>query len=193
MGWDYNNVQVRRRAVAVIEGLGGQVKYRHTVGLLLQPRPGPVPLRKLLGDDYFFKVVGVDLRGTQVTDADLESLVGLRDLQILLLNDTKITDAGLRHLWRIGPIGTLELRNTKITDEGLEHIAQLATLMHLNIEGTEVTDAGLEHLKNMPKFSTVTCRGTHVTQEGAAELKRSYSRPVGVGWSGDFPAELHQW
>src|SRR3989304_6984363 len=54
-------------------------------------------------------IVGVWLRGTQVTDAALEHLKGLTNLQELQLHCPQVTDAGLEHLkgltslQRLGP------------------------------------------------------------------------------------------
>ncbi len=44
------------------------------------------------------EVVGVDLIGTQITDAGLAHLTGLTALESLSLDGTQITDAGVREL-----------------------------------------------------------------------------------------------
>jgi hypothetical protein len=68
-------------------------------------------------------VVMVNLRGTEITDAGLEQLKGLENLEYLNLYSTPITDAGLKHL------------------EGLKK------LRHVYVWQTQVTDAGVNALK----------------------------------------------
>ena len=59
------------------------------------------------------------LSGTQVTDAGLVHLQGLKKLGGLILTDTQITDAGLVHLQRLESLSALRLDETKVTDAGL--------------------------------------------------------------------------
>src|SRR5947209_8449662 len=64
-------------------------------------------------------VVGVDLRGTQITDADLGHLKGLEQLRELSLQQTRISDAGLVHLTGLKNLQVLSLGKTQVTDAGL--------------------------------------------------------------------------
>ena len=57
--------------------------------------PEPAWMHDWLGEDFFADVDGVFLGLKQVTDADLEHLEGLAELQVLYLGDTKVTDVGL--------------------------------------------------------------------------------------------------
>jgi hypothetical protein len=70
------------------------------------------------------------LERTQVTDAGLANLSGLKSLERLyLLGDSHVTDAGLTHL------------------------RTLTSLEYLFLHGTQVTDAGIANLKNsLPKL-----------------------------------------
>lgn len=83
------------------------------------------------------------------TDAGLEVLEELRDLQILDLTDSQVTDAGLKHL------------------------KALPRLERLRLDGSGISDAGLEHLKQMPQLRQVYLFATQVTERGVAELKRA--------------------
>ena len=49
------------------------------------------------------EIVGVDVSGTQITDAGLEQLEDLTQLQELSLSDTQITDAGVAELQKALP------------------------------------------------------------------------------------------
>ena len=148
-----NRARKQREAVAAIEELGGVVYYDFQVdnsrGLLRAKLPGPKWLRELVGDEYFVSVHFVDLGNTQVTDAQLEHLKGLSNLQALVLDRTQVTDAGLEHLKGLTNLQTLSLRNCRITGAGLEHLKGLTNLQSLNLRDTRITDAGLVHLKGL--------------------------------------------
>ena len=49
------------------------------------------------------EVDGVDLYGTQITDAGLVHLKGLTSLEVLTLGNTQITDAGVEKLKEVMP------------------------------------------------------------------------------------------
>ena len=87
-------------AVAAIKKLGGTVILDKTSG----------------------EVAGVDLIGTQITDAGLVHLKDLTSLKDLYLDGSQITGAGLVHLKDLASLTTLGLDGTKITDAGLAEI-----------------------------------------------------------------------
>lgn len=116
---------------------------------------GPGWLRKMLGDDFFSAVVSVGI--TQMTDAGVENLKGLTNLEALNLMSTSVTDVGLEHLKGLTKLQVLILQNTQVTDAGLEHLKGLTNLQTLVLSGTQVTDAGVKGLqKALPK-----CRIDH--------------------------------
>jgi hypothetical protein len=98
-----------------------------------------------------------------VTDAGLEHLRGLPRLRELDLGGTKVTDAGLEHLKELRQLEKLDLYDTGITDAGLEHLKGLQQLQELGLSGTEVSDAGLEHLKGLRLLRTLDLSFTNVT------------------------------
>lgn len=63
-------------------------------------------------------VVNVDLSDTKTSDADLEGLKGLTQLQELVLRGTQVTDAGLKHLEGFHHLSMLHV-NTKVTKQGI--------------------------------------------------------------------------
>ena len=91
------------KVVAEIEELGGKV----TIDEKSPEKP----------------VVGVDLKGTQVTDIGLAHLEGLTKLQSLDLYGTKVTDAGLERLKGLSELQVLWVGDTEVTDAGLEHLS----------------------------------------------------------------------
>ena len=92
-----------------------------------------------------------DLARTQITDAGLEHLKGLTQLQALFLDSTQITDAGLVYLKGLTKLEFLRLQFTQITDAGLVHLKGLTGLQTLELSNTKVTDAGVAELqKTLP-------------------------------------------
>ena len=71
------------------------------------------------------------LNRTQVTDAGLEHLKGLSNLEHLILFRWRVTDGG----------------RMRVTDAGLEHLKGLTSLKALVLAGTRVTDEGIKKLR----------------------------------------------
>jgi hypothetical protein len=120
----------QREAVAEIVKLGGGVYYDWQcdqniyVPDFYATMPTPQWLRSLLGDDLFQSVGVVGLTGTQVTDAGLEHLKRLGQLQLLYIGHTQVTDAGLEHLKGLSQLKQLSLGGTKVTKSGIKKLQQ---------------------------------------------------------------------
>lgn len=96
-----------------------------------------------------------------VTDADLEPIKDLTQLQTLHLSGTQITDAGLVYLKDLKGLQTLDLGETRIAaDAGLVHLKDLKGLRELNLWETGITDAGLAHLKDSCESLTLILLGS---------------------------------
>ena len=118
----------QREAVAAITKLTGDVIYDYQIdpsgdpfGPLGKPPAVPAWLRSLLGDDFFSAVVGVDLEGRQIRDADSTILKGLPDLEFLKLEESNVTDAELANLKGLLQVRSVNLSGTNVGDGGLEH------------------------------------------------------------------------
>ncbi len=122
--------QARRQAEAVAmmrEKLGASLwydwQYDDRAWPLSNPLPpGPGPVRKLLGVDFFAGVGMVWLRGPEATDAGLARLGGLTRLGGLSLMGQQITDAGLSQLGGMTNLRELYLTDTQVTDEGVKKL-----------------------------------------------------------------------
>jgi hypothetical protein len=131
LSWFTVRMQRARRqkeAVEEIQRLDGAVQYDYEVQQSGNRLPGAVPpgpawLRSLLGDDVFAAVVYVYFPSS-VTDAGLEHLKGLTQLQTLDLIDTQVTDGGLKHLKGLMQLRRLLLKGTRVTKEGVKTLQQ---------------------------------------------------------------------
>ena len=119
LGVEMKKAKEQKEAVEAIEKLGGFVAYDYQLDASednpfaiktegTKP-PGPTWLRRLLGDEFFANVVDVVLHGSDGTDAALEHLKGLSQLQSLYLDETGATDAGLARLKGLGRLQGLDL------------------------------------------------------------------------------------
>jgi hypothetical protein len=151
LGVKLQQARRQREAVEVIVKLGGSVAYDWEYdanGLKLNAKPpGQGGLPGLLGDDFFQTVRVVNLARTQATDASLEHLSGLRQVQYLTLGGTKVTDAGMERLVGLSQLHWLFLDDTQVTDAGLAHLECLSQLQRLILDGTKVSDAGVKKLQ----------------------------------------------
>jgi hypothetical protein len=116
-------------------------------------------------------IVKVDLHGTNVSDDDLVSLEGLKELRHLDLRLTKVTDKGVAHLRRLTKLRFLNLFRTQLSDRGLEHLKEMKALETLLIGGTKVTDEGLAQMKSHPKLKKLSLFDTQVSDAGLGQLK----------------------
>jgi internalin A len=111
---------------------------------------------------------GLDLERTELADAGLKELAGLKQLQALNLMGTNVTDAGLKELTGLKQLQSLDLSYAQVTDRGLKHLAGLKQLQSLNLTQTEVTRAGLKKLSGLKQLQTLSLDSASVTD---AELK----------------------
>ncbi len=92
----------QEKAIAEIEALGGRVEFDEK----RSGKPG----------------IQVDFSFLPVTDAGLEQLKGLRQLQWLDLERTKVTDGSLECLSGLTQLQRLDLCDTQVTEAGVEKL-----------------------------------------------------------------------
>jgi hypothetical protein len=149
-GWVEEVMPPPVRAVAEITKLGG---------------------RMTIDEKCFYPpVVGVDMSYTKATDAELEYLKALPNLQSLSLVGTEVTDIGLERLKGLNKLRSLNLASTPVTGAGLKHLKGLTKLQSLVLAGSKVTDAGLEHLKALPNLVSLDLFSTAATDAGLEQL-----------------------
>src|SRR5262245_19765937 len=84
---------------------------------------------------------------------------------------TQVTDAGLAHLTGLKELRSLILPS-RIDGSGLVHLKGLSELRRLCLEGVKLTDKELRHLEALKKLQWVNLRRTDVTREGVARLRK---------------------
>jgi hypothetical protein len=113
----------------------------------------------------------LNLENTNVTDASLVHLSGLKKLKRLVLENTGVTDTGLSHVSTLTSLQGLNLEATHITDAGLPKLENLTLLQELSLNKTRVSDDGLRHLWVHTGLISLDLRNTDVTESGVADLK----------------------
>ncbi|OAI38843.1 hypothetical protein AYO40_06295 [Planctomycetaceae bacterium SCGC AG-212-D15] len=114
---------------------------------------------------------GVDLKSCVVTDDCLYRLkAGLGRVRRLNLSMTEVTDAGLEQLSQLADLESLVLSFLKVTDLGLRHLQALTNLKHLDLSVTTIRGAGLEHLKLLSQLTSLDLSATWLDDDGLAFL-----------------------
>ena len=114
----------------------------------------------------------LNLYGNKITDAGLIHLEGFSKLRDLNLSLLAITDKGLVHLKPLSQLESLELlysvgfSGPTITNGGIAPLGSLTNLTSLNLTGARMTDAGLEQLQGLKKLSTLLLVHTAVSASG---------------------------
>jgi hypothetical protein len=108
-------------------------------------------LRALLGEDFFANVDRVDFsregRANNESLSQLTKLPGLIEVHLC-----RATDAGLEHLEKLPQLQELDIPDIEVTDAGLEHLRGLTQLRDLWLGSPRVTDAGVKKLQQaLPK------------------------------------------
>ncbi|MEX2316053.1 MAG: hypothetical protein WD669_02805 [Pirellulales bacterium] len=116
------------------------------------------------------KLERLHIEHTNMTDAGLERLRGLRRLKELQLND-RITDAGLVHLLGMTRLESLTLHCPRITDTGVAQLSKLRRLKTLELdEANQITDGGLAHLKSLAQLESLVLKSSQLSDSGLIEL-----------------------
>ena len=113
----------------------------------------------------------LDLDLCPITDAGLIHLREFVDLQTLSLVCRDVSGDGLKHLKGLTKLEKLDLACTKVGDGGLEHLEGMSSLQDLNLSCTDISDAGLKHLKRLKSLRTLKLPMTNVTDAGLEHLK----------------------
>jgi len=113
----------------------------------------------------------LDAQFEGVTDAGVENLGSLSNLELLHLGCSNITETGVARIAASFPkLCDLELNNTKTTDVGVAHLTTLTRLKDLGLRQTRVTDSGIARLAALRPLESLDLGETAVTDQGAAAV-----------------------
>ncbi len=173
-------IRQERRAVAAIETLNAI--------LVRSEGFGPSWLRSLLGDDFCgASVESVDLCGYQVVDTDLNTLTDFTQIKSLSLRCcVRVTDAGVENIAVLNQLESLSLAATRLSDAGLSHLKGFRHLKRLELDITRVTDAGLEQLTELNDLEYLGLTNTRATDKGVKRLQAALPN-CKIEWGGDSP------
>ena len=121
------------------------------------------------GRDADGQVVSLRLRGSDVTDAELQQLAEFGKLSELTVQECRVADDGLAALEQVSELKTLELIRVPVNDEGLRHLRSARSLDKLLLAHTEITGPGLRYLADTP-VSHLSIHSRVVTAEGLSSL-----------------------
>jgi hypothetical protein len=128
-------------------------------------------LNSWLPEEYYRKIVWINLAATSTADDDLQFVAGAPHLEVLFLNHTQITDHGLKRLGELQNLRQLSLNGAEVSDAGLVALARLGRLEVLDLEHTAVSDIGLASLHGLHNLRSLLLRDTRVTGEGVRRAR----------------------
>jgi hypothetical protein len=115
----------------------------------------------------------LEFKGPSFTDANLEALPNLEEVEMLALWDTAVTDAGCRELLRARALVETSIISEKVTDDTLRVLAQLPALRSLQIHrGPKIGDAGLGYLSGCIGLRELYLKETSITDRGLLAIHK---------------------
>jgi hypothetical protein len=140
-------IQSRREfdAAAEVERLGGYVVWSWRLDKRIAEKQYPCyrpPSWVVPGDAFVEGVYLVNCRVPQLDQelACLRTFAGLRSLE---LGNAAITDAAVEHLADLSQLEWLDLHDTRISDASLPRLATMKRLKWICLSGTQVTHSGV--------------------------------------------------
>ena len=117
----------------------------------------------------------LDLGRTKLSDASLEHLKSLRNLERFscegdFWDGCNITDEGLKSLGGLNQLKHLHIVSNKITDGGLSYLKDLTELETLGLHNSQITGAGFSQLKGMTKLQGIDLNGSKLSDDGLKHL-----------------------
>lgn len=116
----------------------------------------------------------LDLRGCAVGDAGIAHLGGLKQLNAIKFSGkdaaTQVTDAAMKTLAGIKTLEEIALDFLPITDRGVAALGGLPKLSDLYLAGTQVTDEAAQTLASFSALKKLRIASTPFGNDGLAEL-----------------------
>jgi 5-hydroxyisourate hydrolase-like protein (transthyretin family) len=132
-------------------------------------------------------------KATDVTDAGIEALRGLKDLEVVQILDAQVSDAALRTLSTLPKLQRLTVPGSEFTDEGIAYLADMKQLRWLMIgtRKSHITDAGVAHLAGLSNLDALNLMGARLSDGGLKELSGlSKLKQLHLSGGGDAPEAI---
>jgi hypothetical protein len=132
--------------------------------------------------------------GLMLTDANVESIGALTQLESLNIGGAIISDAGMKALANMASLKSLDLSRMEITAQGLEPVTKMTKLQRLNLwQCDRIDDRAAEHLMKMNGLEVLDVGDTAVTDKLLDDLTGMKSlKLLMVGGSKITPARVEQ-
>ncbi len=89
-------------------------------------------------------------------DQDLAAIADRANVSYLTLGGSQVTDAGLAQLSGLRALQWLDITGAEVSDAGLKHLTGLTQLQKLMVGQTRVSDTGLQQLQqSLPKLKII--------------------------------------
>jgi hypothetical protein len=121
--------------------------------------------------DTFRLRIGEEWQGAE---ADLASLNELTTVSEAVLEGPRVTDALLERVVELPNLDSLTVKKAKITGAGLAHLKRLSKLQDLNLRYVPVGDSAVEHLAALDGLKVLTIYGGDLTPQGKASLETAF-------------------
>jgi len=189
LGIQVNRANRQRRAIGTISELRGLVFFEHeydneqSLNRIPDAKPpGPIWLRKLIGEDYFRRAAVADfaygyperhrLGLPSVADDDLGCLEALPDLRYIEIGHTSgVTDAGLVHFRNLKRVRSIGLHNTRVNGSALVHLASLPHLECLSLGRSRLVTQYISILSQLRNLKVLGLGGTPITDNELIALE----------------------
>ena len=106
----------------------------------------------------------------KITDAGLQHLDRLRQLEELYLGRSNIDDSGLSRIMALTQLRVLNLRETNVSDSGLVNIETLTNLEELDLAVNNIGDPGVSRLARLTNLRVLSLDDTDITDAGLMQL-----------------------
>ena len=122
------------------------------------------------------KVKLLTLSGANVTDATLDQLAGLTELEDLSTNVAQFTDAGLKKLTAFKNLKQIKFFHTsqkskEFNGSGFAHLAEMKQLRRLTVAGCPFNDEGMAAVGKLTQLENFRTWHTYQTEAGNVHLK----------------------
>jgi hypothetical protein len=128
------------------------------------PQDDPTALDRLPNPTFPF---GLEFGIGSINDAGMKSLARFKELRFIAINlNRDITDAGLEHLRDLTELEELHFSGSNFDDMGLTHLKNLKKLKVLNLNGnTNITDAGIGEIAGLTELRRLALLRSRVTDK----------------------------